>query len=318
MTLTELRYIVAVARERDFGRAAESCFVSQPTLSVAIRKLEDELGVTLFERGSTEIGITPVGGQIIEQAQKVLADAAGMREIARQGKDPLAGPLRLGVIYTIGPYLLPPLMRRMIDTLPQMPLTLHEDFTHRLVEMLKQGELDAGVMALPLPEAGLVAQPLYDEAFVVAVPRGHPWEGRAAVAADELKGQTMLLLGAGHCFRDQVLQVCPEQLRIAPGASSAETGMGRTFEGSSLETIRHMVASGIGVTLLPRTSVPATVPQDSLLSYIPLAEPATHRRVVLVWRKTFPRQAAIAALRAAILSCGLSGAGWLDLPPQNV
>lgn len=321
MTLTELKYIVAVARERHFGRAAESCFVSQPTLSVAIRKLEDELGVTLFERGNSEIGITPIGQQIVAEAQKVLAQTAGIRELARQGKDPLAGPLRLGVIYTIGPYLLPPLMRRVIDTLPHMPLMLHEDFTHRLVEMLKQGELDAAVMALPLPDSGLLAQPLYDESFVVAVPRGHPWEGRAVIEPDELKGQTMLLLGAGHCFRDQVLEVCPELVRYAPAASAGEAsqpGMQKTFEGSSLETIRHMVASGIGITLLPRTSVPAAAQTDSLLRYVPLADATTRRRVVLAWRKTFPRQAAIEALRQAILSCGLEGATFLDLPPMPV
>jgi LysR family hydrogen peroxide-inducible transcriptional activator len=324
MTLTELKYIVAVARERHFGRAAESCFVSQPTLSVAIRKLEDELGVTLFERGNSEIGVTPVGQQIVEQAQKVLAQTAGIREIARQGKDPLSGPLRLGVIYTIGPYLLPPLMRQMIDHVPQMPLLLHEDFTAKLIEALKQGELDAAIMALPLPDIGLMAQPLYDESFVVAVPRGHPWERRKAIPAEDLKSQTMLLLGAGHCFRDQVLEVCPELARYAPAGTDGSHGAGahgsmqRTFEGSSLETIRHMVASGIGVTLLPRTSVPLHPPANSLLRYIPLQEPVQHRRVVLVWRKTFPRHGAIEALRRAVLACALEGAMLLDLPATQI
>jgi len=175
------------------------------------------------------------------------------------------------------------------------------------------------VMALPLPDSGLLAQPLYDESFVVAVPRGHPWEGRAVIDPAELKSQTMLLLGAGHCFRDQVLEVCPELVRYAPApADPTQSGMQKTFEGSSLETIRHMVASGIGITLLPRTSVPAVQSPDSLLRYVQLADAATHRRVVLVWRKTFPRSAAIEALRQAILSCGLEGAEFLDLPPQPV
>jgi len=319
MTLTELKYIVAVARERHFGRAAESCFVSQPTLSVAIRKFEDELGVALFERGNTEIAVTPVGLQIVAQAQKVLEQAAGIRETARQGKDPLNGPLRLGVIYTIGPYLLPPLMRQMIDHVPQMPLMLHEDFTVKLIDMLKQGEIDAAIMALPLPECGLIGQPLYDETFVVAMPREHPWHDRKAIRSNELQSQTMLMLGAGHCFRDKVLEVCPELARFSLSAAPASDddrggAMRKTFEGSSLETIRHMVASGIGITVLPRTSIPPVVPNDSLLAYVPFENPAPERRVMLVWRKTFPRQAAIEALRQAILSCKLEGATFLDLP----
>ena len=317
MTLTELRYIVAVARELHFGRAAESCFVSQPTLSVAIRKLEDELGVTLFERGNTEVSVTPVGLQIVAQAQKVLEQTAGIRETARQGKNPLNGLLRLGVIYTIGPYLLPPLMRYLIDHIPQMPLMLREDFTVKLVEMLRQGEIDAAIMALPLPESGLIGQALYDERFVVAVPRGHAWEKRSAISSEELKSQTMLMLGAGHCFRDQVLEVCPELARFSPpteGTTSAQ----KTFEGSSLETIRHMVASGIGITVLPRTSVPVQIPDNSLLAYLPFAEPAPQRRVVLVWRKTFPRTAAIEALRQAVLRCGLVGADFIDAPAMAI
>jgi LysR family hydrogen peroxide-inducible transcriptional activator len=256
MTLTELKYIVAVARERHFGRAAEACFVSQPTLSVAIRKLEDELGVTLFERGGAEVGVTPIGQRIVAQAQKVLEESASIKEIARQGHDPLAGPLRVGVIHTIGPYLLPRLVPVQIGRTPQMPLLLQENFTVRLVELLRQGEIDCAIMALPLPEAGLVMQPLYDEPFVVAVPNDHELARRKAIDAQDLKQQTMLLLGSGHCFRDQVLEVCPELSRF----SAASDGIQRTFEGSSLETIRHMVAAGIGVTVLPVTAVPEHPP----------------------------------------------------------
>lgn len=261
MTLTELKYIVAVARERHFGRAAEACFVSQPTLSVAIKKLEDELAVQIFERGASEVSVTPVGEQIVTQAQHVLEQTMAIREIAKQGMDPLAGPLRLGVIYTIGPYLLPALVKQMIDTVPQMPLMLQENFTARLVELLKQGEIDCAIMAEPFPEAGLMTVPLYDEPFVVAVPRGHALAGSSAVDPEALKQQTMLLLGNGHCFRDHVLNVCPELSRFSQNAD----GIQKTFEGSSLETIRHMVASGVGITVLPRTSVPDMQPAADLL-----------------------------------------------------
>ena len=179
MTLTELKYIVAVARARHFGHAAEACYVAQPTLSVAIKKLEDELGVVLFERGGAEVSVTPLGAQIIAQAERVLEQTAAIKELAKQNKDPLAGPLRLGVIYTIGPYLLPPLVKNLIDNVPQMPLVLQENFTVRLLELLRQGELDAAIMALPLPEHGMSMQTLYDEPFVVATPKA-PSVGRRA------------------------------------------------------------------------------------------------------------------------------------------
>jgi LysR family hydrogen peroxide-inducible transcriptional activator len=313
MTLTELRYVVAVAKERHFGRAAESCFVSQPTLSVAIKKLEDELGITLFERGGSEIGITQIGLQIIEQAKRVLEQSLALKEIAKTGKDPLNEPLRLGVIYTIGPYLLPQLVKRLIADAPQMALILQENYTVKLIEQLKHSEIDAAIMALPLPDAGLMVQPLYDEEFIVAIPREHAWKTRASVTAADLKDETMLLLGAGHCFRDQVLAVCPE-LEPLPVASWAhDSGIRRTFEGSSLETIRHMVASGIGVTVLPRTSVPSPLPADSLLRYLPFDAPVPGRRVVLAWRKTFPRRAAIDVVRAAVAACNLEGMTKLDL-----
>ena len=215
MTLTELKYIVAVARERHFGRAAEACFVSQPTLSVAIKKLEDELGVVIFERGGPEVAITPIGLRIVTQAQKVLEEGANLREIARQGHDPLAGPLRVGIIYTVAPYLLPKLVPKQIELTPQMPLLLQENFTVRLLELLRQGEIDCAIVALPLPETGLVIRELYDEPFVVAMPHEHAWAKRKEIDPEQLKDQTMLLLGAGHCFRDQVLDVCPELSRFS-------------------------------------------------------------------------------------------------------
>jgi LysR family hydrogen peroxide-inducible transcriptional activator len=301
MTLTELRYIVAVARERHFGRAAEACFVSQPTLSVAVKKLEDELDVKLFERGSAEITVTPLGEEIIRQAQAVLEQAQSIKEIAKRGKDPLAGPLRLGVIYTIGPYLLPDLVRTAIARVPQMPLMLQENFTVKLLEMLRAGELDCAILAEPFMETNLAVAPLYDEPFKVAVPRNHPLAQRDKISAEELKRETMLLLGAGHCFRDHVLEVCPEFARF----SSDAEGIRKSFEGSSLETIKHMVAAGMGVTVVPQLSIPPE-PHPHLV-FVPFEDPVPTRRVVLVWRRSFTRYEAIAALRNAIYACPLPG-----------
>ena len=306
MTLTELKYIVAVARERHFGRAADACFVSQPTLSVAIRKLEDELGVQIFERGSSEVSVTPIGSQIVEQAQRVLEQAGAIKEIAKHGKDPLSGPIKVGVIYTIGPYLLPLLVRQMIGDAPGMPMLLQENFTVKLIELLRAGELDAAIMALPFNAQSLMVQALYDEPFMVALPRHHQWAEREVISTGELKTETMLLLGAGHCFRDQVLEVCPEHSRF----SQTSAGIQKTFEGSSLETIRHMVASGIGITVLPWLAVPSQR-KDALLRYSPFDSPAPARRVAIAWRKSYSRSLAIRKLREAVLSLRLDGVTML-------
>ncbi len=305
MTLTELRYIVAVAREKHFGRAAEACFVSQPTLSVAVKKLEEELDVKLFERGTGEISMTPLGEEIVRQAQTVIEQAAGIKEIAKRGKDPVSGPLRLGVIYTIGPYLLPSLVKEAIASVPQMPLILQENFTSRLLDMLRTGELDAAIMAEPFPDTGLAVAPLYDEPFMVAVPKAHALAKRKQISAEELKQETMLLLGTGHCFRDHVLEVCPEYARFSSGGGDMNEGIRKSFEGSSLETIKYMVASGMGVTVVPQLSVPADA--DKHIAYLRFSAPVPTRRVVLAWRRTFTRYEAIAALRNAIYACELKG-----------
>jgi LysR family hydrogen peroxide-inducible transcriptional activator len=306
MTLTELRYIVAVARERHFGRAAEACFVSQPTLSVAIKKLEEELDLKIFERGGSEVSVTPLGEEIVRQAQSVLDQAGAIKEIAKRGKDPLAGALRLGIIYTIGPYLLPELVKHTIEKYPQMPLMLQENFTVKLLEMLRTGELDCAIMAEPFPDTGLATAQLYDEPFVVALPATHPLADRATISAEELKRETMLLLGTGHCFRDHVLEVCPEFARF----SSDAEGIRRSFEGSSLETIKHMVASGMGVTVVPQLSVPRE--KSAHLRFVPFSDPIPTRRVVLAWRRSFTRYEAIAALRNAIYACQLNGVARLS------
>jgi LysR family transcriptional regulator, hydrogen peroxide-inducible genes activator len=320
MTLTELKYIVAVAREKHFGRAADACHVSQPTLSVAIKKLEDELEVKLFERSANEVTVTPLGEEIVRQAQSVLEQAANIKDIAKRGKDPLSGPLRLGVIYTIGPYLLPDLVRKTIDRVPQMPLILQENFTVKLLEMLRTGEIDCAILAEPFPDAGLAIAALYDEPFMAAVPSKHPLAKLGSVSAETLKKETMLLLGSGHCFRDHVLEVCPEFARF----SSDTEGIRKSFEGSSLETIKHMVASGMGVTLVPRLSVPKSSltshsrrrATDALyVKYLPVTDGQSEppkRRVVMAWRRSFTRYEAIAALRNAIYACELPGVARLS------
>ena len=312
MTLTELKYIVAVARERHFGKAADACFVSQPTLSVAVKKLEDELELKIFERNANEVTVTPLGDEIVRQAQSVLEQASAIRDIAKRGKDPLAGALKLGVIYTIGPYLLPDLVRQMITHTPQMPLMLQENFTVKLLELLRTGEIDCAILAEPFPDAGLALAPLYDEPFFAAVPTTHKLANQVNVTTEDLKQETMLLLGAGHCFRDHVLEVCPEFARFS---SNAE-GIRKSFEGSSLETIRHMVAAGMGVTLVPRLSIPAEAlkpkparrkAEDAFVKYLSFEGDPPTRRVVLAWRRSFTRYEAIAALRNAIYACELPG-----------
>ncbi|MDR1855360.1 MAG: hydrogen peroxide-inducible genes activator [Azoarcus sp.] len=299
MTLTYLRYLVALAHERHFGRAADKCHVSQPTLSVAIKKVEEELGIQLFERGSSEVKITETGRRIVAQAEKVLVEVAHIEEIAAAGKDPLAGPLRLGVIYTVGPYLLPRLIPRVHKLAPRMPLIIRENYTARLVEMLKRGELDVIVISLPFSEPGVVTQPVYDEPFRVLMPADHPWVALDKIVPESLAEEQLLLLGAGNCFRDQVLEVCPECQNVGH--------LQRTLEGSSLETIRHMVATGLGVTVLPSTAVDGKADANPLVAVRPFAAPEPSRRVVLAWRVTYPRSGAIDILRAAILDSDLPG-----------
>ena len=299
MTLTDLRYLVALAHERHFGRAAEKCHVSQPTLSVAVKKVEEELGIQLFERSASEVKITETGRRIVAQAERELMEAGRIQEIAAAGKDPLAGPLRVGVIYTIGPYLLPRLIPRVHQLAPRMPLIIQENFTARLAEALKRGELDVIIISLPFDEAGVVAQPVYDEPFRVLMPAGHAWNAESEIDPLHLADDQLLLLGAGNCFRDQVLEVCPSCRNIG--------GLQRTLEGSSLETIRHMVATGLGVTVLPSSAADEMAAQNPLVAVRPFSQPEPSRRVALAWRVTYPRSGAIDVLRAAILDSALPG-----------
>lgn len=300
MTLTELRYLVNLDKERHFGRAAERSFVSQPTLSVAVKKLEEQLGVILFERNRGEARPTPVGERIIAQARRVLAEAALVEDIAKQGHDELTGALRLGAIYTVGPYLLPVLVPLLRARAPKMPLVIEENFTAVLLDQLRANELDVVVLALPFDAGGLTTWAVYDEPFVALLPPEHRWSAEAAIPSKKLAEEKLLLLGPGHCFREQVIEACPQC--VDPDSEGP-----RPHTGSSLETIRHMVASGLGITVVPRSSVENRPAEPTLLVARPLARPAPQRRIVLAWRKTFPRAKAIAALRAAILDSGMKG-----------
>ena len=305
MTLTELRYIVAVAREKHFGHAAEKCFVSQPTLSVAIKKLEEELGVALFERGVNDIRVTDVGRRVIEQAQRVLEEASAIKHIASAGKDDLAGPLRFGAIYTVGPYVTPQLIPLIMKRAPKMPLLIQENYTARLGEMLKNGDIDLILLSEPFSEPGIVTHAVYDEPFRVVMPASHDWAKKARIAAADLCGETLLLLSSGNCFRDQVLQTC------AGAKRAVNAGLQQSLEGSSLETIRQMVASGVGITVLPCTAAESRTADTKLTAMKNFSQPEPSRRIVLAWRKSFPRVKAVQAVRDALLACKLPGVALL-------
>lgn len=303
ITLTELRYLIALDKERHFGRAAKRAFVSQPTLSVAVKKVESELGVTVFERNRGEARLTPIGRRIIEQAYRVLSEVSTLEALAAQGRDELAGPLRLGVIYTVGPYLLPHLVPALRKATPDMPLIIEENFTGVLTQQLRNNELDALIVAMPYDVTGISTWSLYDESFVVVMPQHHPWSARETIDANDLADEDLLLLGPGHCFRDQVLALCPD-CRDREADRQPQSG-------SSLETIRHMVSSGLGVTVLPRSSIPNLAQESPLLEARPFSGKAPTRRIAIAWRKSFPRPRAIHSLRNAIMQCDPSGVALL-------
>jgi LysR family hydrogen peroxide-inducible transcriptional activator len=289
MTLTELKYIVAVATERHFGRAAERCFVSQPSLSASVKNLEDELGVQIFERAKGEVLVTPIGEEIVAQARRTLDEADRVKVVAKHGRDPLDGPLRLGVIHTVAPYLLPDLVAGLRHSAPKMPLDIEENMTANLDEMLKAGLLDAAIVALPYGGAGIDVTPLYSETFRVIVPAKHRWARRKTIDPDELHEENLLLLNVGHCFRDQVLDACREFAKPpVPGK-----------QGNSLETIRNMVMSGMGISVLPATALTPKY-ANPLVRAIDFASPAPSRRMVVATRLGFPRSAAIRTMVATV------------------
>jgi LysR family hydrogen peroxide-inducible transcriptional activator len=295
MTLTELRYVVALAQERHFGRAAQKCFVTQPTLSLALAKLEDELGVRLFERNKNEVLVTPMGAEIVDQARRVLDEVGKISVLAKGSQDQLSGALRLGVIPTIGPYLLPELVPILRRSAPGMPLMIEENFTANLVPMLRDGDIDAAIIALPFSVTGVKTRTLYEEPFSVVVPEGHLWAKKKHVRPDELSGENLLVLNAGHCFREQVLEACPGQ---------SNTANPEGLSGSSLETIRNMVASGLGVSVLPATALQPRY-GNKLVKEIPFTDPVPSRKVAIAWRASFSRLKAVGAVADAILAVKL-------------
>ena len=299
MTLTEMRYLLALARERHFGRAAAACHVSQPTLSVAIKKVEAEIGAPLFERSSAELRITDLGEEVVEQVRRVIEEVVRLNEIAATGKDPLRGTLRIGVIYTVAPYLLPQLVPALHRRAPAMPLYIREDFTERLLPALAGGQLDAVILAMPIVQTGVVSKALYSEPFRVLVPTDHPWRGQ--IPAAQLTPEQVMVLGQGNCFRDQVLEACPNL------GLSAEVGVAPGMEGGSLETLRHMVASGAGVAVMPSSAADPLEGREPLVRVLRFAEPAPRRQIGIAWRVSFPRPAAIDAVRDGILACELPG-----------
>lgn len=289
MKLIALRYLVAFADEGSFSRAAGRCGVAQPTLSVALQNLEAELGVTLIERSKTLVALTDIGHQVVAQARRTLDDAHRIEMIVQQEKDPLAGDFRLGVIHTIAPYLLPELIGSLRGVAPEMKLYIEESMTALLADYLKYGNIDAAIIALPFDLPGIETRPLYDEDFEVVVPKGHRWAKRKRIRSDEIRGDEVLVLKAGNCFREQVLDACPE-------ISHAE---GSLHQGHSIETIRCMVASGYGISVLPGGALSGPY-GNGMVTAIPFEAPAPLRRVALAWRGGYVRPRAIEAIIAAV------------------
>ena len=286
LKLKDLRYLVTVADQRHFGRAAARCFVSQPTLSSQLKKLEQSLGVQLIERAPNNVSLTAAGEEIVARARRILEATDEVVTLARSQHDPLAGRLRVALLPTIGPYLLPRVAPAVRKALPRLELHLYEYQTAPMLQKLHAGELDVGILALPVDTAGLEARELYREAFSVALPEHHPLAARHSVRVADLKGEKLLLLEEGHCLRDQALEVC----------SRAGVHEQQDFRATSLETLRQMVASGAGITLLPELAGRGAYRNARGLVLRPFAKPAPVRQVGALWRKSSARRGAIDAL----------------------
>lgn len=286
MNLRDLQYLVAVAEHRHFGRAAEACFATQPTLSTQIRKLEEQLGVQIFERQPRKILLTRAGEAIIERARRALREIEAIRELARAAGDPESGPIRLGLFPTLGPYLLPHAVPALHRRFPRLQLLLVEEKTEELLAMLERGELDAAVLALPIHDDSMAVKELFEEPFVLALPREQDAEFGAAVAAADLRSREVLLLEEGHCLRDQALSVC------AMGGATERAG----FRATSLETLRQMVAANVGLTLLPLLAVLPPVPANQQVALRRFADPQPTRRLGLVWRRSDARETLMSSL----------------------
>lgn len=281
MNLRDLRYFIALAETRHFGRAAEACFVSQPTLSTQLKKLEEELGVTLFERAPRNILLTPAGEQILRHAKLALSHVGTMQEIAKHTKDPESASIRLGIFPTLAPYLLPHVVPKLRKRFPNLELLLIEEKTEILIHQLRDGRIDAAILAEPLIEEQFESMHLFTEPFVLALPENHPLSNQRTLGLGELEQQHLLLLEDGHCLRDQALEVC-----ALSGASEKEG-----FRATSLETLRQMVAAGVGITLLPMLAVKPPVPKSPYIRLLPFRNPAPTRGIALYWRKSSVRGA---------------------------
>ena len=286
MNLKDLKYLVALADTGHFGKAAERTFVSQPTLSAQLKKLEEYLGVKLVERQPRNVQLTEVGKQVVVRARRMLDEGDQIVALARSNKDPLAGRLKLALIPTIGPYLLPRVMQKIRKALPQLGLMLYEHQTEALLKRLHDGEVDLGIMALPIAQDGMETRELYEEAFTVALPNHHALAAKSTIKVPDLKGQTLLLLEDGHCLRDQALEVC----------SRIDIREAEDFRATSLETLRQMVVAGLGITLLPETAVESPFGSQRGLTIRQFSKPVPTRNVGAVWRKSSTRREAIAAV----------------------
>ena len=305
MTFTELRYATVLAKTQHFGRAAELCNVSQPTLSIAIKKLETELGIQIFERTTNKVFVTQIGGEIITQAHKVLDEAAIIKDLSIKGKNKLLAPLHIGAIFTIGPYLFPNFVTPLQKIAPDMPLIIEEGYTYHLKNRLRKGDVDVIIIALPFEEPDVVVQPLFDEPFVVVLPAKHSLAQCTSLTPKELKNEHILLLSEGNCFRDQVIQAIPKinQYHNATVLSNADS------EANSLETLCTMVSTGFGITILPLSATKGSGFSAIDLVTIPLRGDNSKRTIGLAWRASFPRYQAIAAVRNAIFDSQMIGDG---------
>ncbi len=292
MKLRDLEYLVALEDEGHFARAAERCFVSQPTLSGQLKKLEDELDVQLVERSSRHVAMTPAGKAVAAQARLVLAGAREIKGIAASFKDPLAGDLQVGLIPTVAPYLLPQIMPRLKSAYPKLKLWLHEQQTHVLMERLRNAELDLLILALPVPSHDFIEVDLFREPFHLAVPKDDPLAQQSQASLADLNGREVMLLEEGHCLREHALDVC-----FSAGAS--EYG---AFHATSLETLRHMVGEGMGVTLMPQMAVPRQTGADEAVRYLPFEKPLPTRRIGMLYRRYSHRQTLFEAMADEIRS----------------
>ncbi len=308
MTLNELKYVVAVAHTQHFSHAAKQCHISQPSLSIAVKKLEDELGITIFQRGKRKIDVTPEGLAVVQQAQRVIDEVEKLSYLKNKQTNPLKGVIRLGAIFTIGPYLFPSLIPHIRKNYTEMPLHIDEDYTENLRRKLLQAEIDVAVLALPFSDPSLETMEIYDEEFISVFYDKHRFSQQATIAVDDIAADELLMLGKGNCFREQVIAACPKCL--SPNGQHQDW-----LVGSSLETIRHMVAMKLGITVIPVTALAKQTDYPGLDSR-PFSKPAPKRRIILAWRSSFPRKEAIMVIAKTLQESLADQVDLIPLPSE--